>query len=187
MVDGIPVMQGDQTYFTNTGNALTMINPNDIESITILKDAAAASIYGSRAANGVILITTKSGKKGKSTVNFRASYGVSSLANDNDFDIMTPEQNLEYNRAAAVNAGADPDDPSSPFYYPMSLLEKPMNNWLKAPPGYGNLQNYELSVSGGNDKTSHYTSGSYSDSEGVFHGIDYKKYQLRSNIDHQYQ
>jgi TonB-linked SusC/RagA family outer membrane protein len=184
VVDGIPVMEGNQTYFTNTGNALTMINPNDIESITILKDAAAASIYGSRAANGVILITTKSGKSGKSNVNFRASYGVSSLANDNHFDIMTPEQNVEYNRAAAVNAGADPDDPSSPFYYPMSLLEQPMNNWLKASTRLGNLQNYELSVSGGNDKTSHYTSGSYSNSEGVFHGIDFKKYQLRSNIDH---
>ncbi len=184
VVDGIPVMEGNQTYFTNTGNALTMINPNDIESITILKDAAAASIYGSRAANGVILITTKSGKSGKSNVNFRASYGVSSLANDNHFDIMTPEQNVEYNRAAAVNAGADPDDPSSPYYYPMSLLEQPMNNWLKASTRLGNLQNYELSVSGGTEKTSHYTSGSYSNSEGVFHGIDFKKYQLRSNIDH---
>ncbi|MFO7670573.1 MAG: TonB-dependent receptor [Bacteroidales bacterium] len=184
VVDGIPVMEGNQTYFTNTGNALTMINPNDIESITILKDAAAASIYGSRAANGVILITTKSGKSGKSNINFRASYGVSSLANDNHFDIMTPEQNVEYNRAAAVNAGADPDDPSSPFYYPMSLLEQPMNNWLKASTRLGNLQNYELSVSGGTEKTSHYTSGSYSNSEGVFHGIDFKKYQLRSNIDH---
>ena len=184
VVDGIPVMQGDQSYFTNTGNALTMINPNDIESITILKDAAAASIYGSRAANGVILITTKSGKSGKSVVNFRASWGSSSLANDNNFDIMTPEQNVEYMRAAAVNAGSDPDDPTSPFYYPKSLLEKPMNNWLKAGTRFGNLQNYELSVSGGNEKTSHYTSGSYSNSEGVFHGIDFKKYQLRSNIDH---
>ncbi len=184
VVDGIPIMQGDQTYFTNTGNALAMINPSDIESITILKDAAAASVYGSRAANGVILITTKSGKSGKSVVNFRASWGSSSLANDNNFDIMTPEQNLEYNRAGAVNAGADPDDPSSPFYYPMSLLEKPMNNWLKSSTRLGNLQNYELSVSGGSDKTSHYTSGSYSNSEGVFHGIDFLKYQLRSNIDH---
>ncbi len=65
VVDGIPVMEGDQTYFTNTGNALTSLNPNDIESITILKDLAAASIYGSRAANGVILITTKSGNSVK--------------------------------------------------------------------------------------------------------------------------
>ncbi len=185
VVDGIPVMQGDQSYFTNTGNALSMINPNDIESITILKDAAAASIYGSRAANGVILITTKTGGEGKSRVNFRVSYGVSSLANDNNFDIMTPEQMIDYNRAAAFNAGANPDDPSDPFYYPMSLLEQPMNNWLKESTRLGNLQDYELSVSGGTAKTKHYTSGAYSNSEGVFHGIDYKKYQLRSNIDHE--
>jgi TonB-linked SusC/RagA family outer membrane protein len=183
VVDGIPIMQGDQTYFTNTGNALTMINPNDIESITILKDAAAASIYGSRAANGVILITTKSGKVGKSRINFRASYGVSSLANDNNFDIMTPAEMLDYNRAGARNAGANPDDPSDPFYYPMSMLEMPMNNWLKASTRLGNLQNYELSLSGGTEKVKHYTSASYSNSEGTFYGVDYKKYQLRSNID----
>src|SRR5512133_555583 len=73
VIDGIPVMSGDQSYFTNTGNALSSLNPNDVESMTILKDAAASSIYGSRAANGVILITTKSGKSGASKINFRAS------------------------------------------------------------------------------------------------------------------
>jgi len=150
-----------------------------------VKDAAAASIYGSRAANGVILITTKTGGEGKSRVNFRASYGVSSLANDNNFNVMNPSQMVQYNRAAAWNAGANPDDPSDPFYYPKSLLEQPMNNWIKESTRLGNLQDYELSVSGGTAKTKHYTSASYSNSEGVFHGIDYKKYQLRSNIDHE--
>jgi TonB-dependent starch-binding outer membrane protein SusC len=185
VVDGIPVMSGNQTYFTNTGNALAMINPNDIESITILKDAAAASIYGSRAANGVILITTKSGAQGKSQVSFRGSYGITSLANDNGFDIMTPEQMVDYNRAAAINAGGDPDDPSDPYYYPMSLLEKPMNNWLRESTRFGNIQNYELSVTGGSEKTKHYTSALYSNTQGVFLGVDFKKYQLRSNIDHE--
>lgn len=185
VVDGIPVMSGDQTYFTNTGNALAMINPNDIESITILKDAAAASIYGSRAANGVILITTKSGGEGKSRVNFRASYGISSLANDNNFSVMTPAEMLQYNRAAAWNAGANPDDPNDPYYYPLSLLEQPMNNWLNESTRYGNIQNYELSVSGGTPKTKHFTSAAYSNTEGVFLGVDYKKYQIRSNIDHE--
>ena len=184
IVDGIPVISGNQTYFTNTGNALASINPNDIESISILKDAAAASIYGSRAANGVVIITTKSGAAGKSKVNFKASYGISSLANDNNFDILTPEQLVDYRRAAMVNSGMDPDDPSNPYYTPYSLLEQPMNNWMRAVTRYGNLQNYELSVSGGNDKTSHYTSAAYGNNEGVFYGVDYKKYQLRSNIDH---
>jgi TonB-linked SusC/RagA family outer membrane protein len=98
---------------------------------------------------------------------------------------MNPAQMLNYNRAAAWNAGANPDDPSDPFYYPISLLEKPMNNWLKESTRLGNLQDYELSVSGGTAKTKHYTSAAFSNSEGVFHGIDYKKYQLRSNIDHE--
>ncbi|MFZ5939871.1 MAG: SusC/RagA family TonB-linked outer membrane protein [Bacteroidota bacterium] len=184
VVDGIQIMQGNQSYFTNTGNALAMINPNDIESITVLKDASAAAIYGSRAANGVILITTKSGKQGKSKINFRASYGVSSLANDNDFGILTPEQDVEYKRAAAINAGANPDDPTSKYYAPLAYASRPVNNWLRESTRYGNLQEYELSVNGGNEKTRHYTSALYNKSDGVFYGVDYEKYQLRSNIDH---
>ena len=186
VVDGIPVMDGDQTQFTMSGNALTMINPNDIESISVLKDAAAASVYGSRAANGVILITTKSGSEGESTINFRTSYGVTSLANDNDFGIMNPEQLVEYMRDAVVNAGFDPDDPANgSFYVPYSLLEQPMNNWLKASTKYGSINNYELSVTGGTEKTRHYTSALYSDTRGVFPGYSFTKYQLRSNIDHE--
>jgi TonB-linked SusC/RagA family outer membrane protein len=185
VIDGIPVMEGDQSTYTMSGNALSSINPNDIESISVLKDAAAASIYGSRAANGVIIITTKSGKAGESKVNFRASYGVTSLANDNDYGIMTPEQLVEYMRAAVVNAGMDPDDPRNGDYYvPNSILAKPMNNWMKAATKYGKINNYELSVSGGSEKTSHYTSALYSNTEGVFPNYNYAKYQLRSNIDH---
>jgi TonB-dependent SusC/RagA subfamily outer membrane receptor len=104
VVDGVAIMEGDQTYFTNTGNALAMINPNDIQSISVLKDAAAASIYGSRAANGVIIITTKTGASGESKVNFRASYGVTSLANDNDYGTMNPEQLIDWMRDAVVNS-----------------------------------------------------------------------------------
>ncbi|MBN2697688.1 MAG: TonB-dependent receptor [Bacteroidales bacterium] len=184
IVDGIPVMSGDLTYFTNTGNALAAINPNDIESISVLKDAAAASVYGSRASNGVVIITTKSGAAGKSKVNFRASYGISSLTNDRKIDVLTPEQLIEYKRAAVINVGMDPDDPSGAYYTPYSILEQPMNNWMKAVTRLGNLQDYELSVTGGNDKTKHYTSAAYGSNEGVFPGIDYTKYQLRSNIDH---
>jgi TonB-dependent SusC/RagA subfamily outer membrane receptor len=90
VIDGIPVMdlatEGDDSYLlTNTANTLSSINPSDIETISVLKDAAAASIYGSRAANGVILITTKSGKEGKSKVSFRTSTGIDILANDNHY------------------------------------------------------------------------------------------------------
>ncbi len=185
VVDGIPIMQGDQTYFTNTGNALAMINPSDIESITILKDAAAASVYGSRAANGVILITTKSGKRGKSSVNLRATYGVTSLANDNNFRTMSGQELVGFMQDGSRNAGYDPLDPSSGTYYvPNSLLDQDLYNWMDEVTRYGNIQEYELGVTGGNEKTSHYTSGLYSNTEGVFYGVDYKKYQLRSNITH---
>ncbi|MEA3462219.1 MAG: TonB-dependent receptor [Bacteroidota bacterium] len=185
VVDGIPIMQGNQTYFTNTGNALAMINPNDIESITILKDAAAASVYGSRAANGVVLITTKSGKQGKSTVNLRATYGVTSLANDNDYRQMTGVELVGFMQDASRNAGYDPLDPASGSYYvPNSLLDQDLYNWMDEVTRYGSIQEYELGVTGGNEKTSHYTSGLYSSTDGVFYGIDYKKYQIRSNITH---
>ncbi len=186
VVDGIPVMQGDQSYFTNTSNALAMINPNDIESVTVLKDAAAASIYGSRAANGVILITTKSGKAGKSTVKFRTSFGVTALTNDNNYGPMNPSQLVNYMRDAVVNAGGDPDDPTGgSLFVPYSLLAKPQTNWMDAMTRYGSVNEYELSVAGGNDKTQHFTSALYSKTDGVFYGVDYEKFQVRSNLEHQ--
>lgn len=185
VVDGVPVMSGDQTYFTNTGNALSMINPNDIESITVLKDAAAASIYGSRAANGVILITTKTGKVGKSTVSAKLSYGVTSLANDNGYGIMTPQQLVTYMRDAVENAGYNPDDPmNGSFYVPKSLLALPQTNWLKELTRYGNIENAQISVNGGDEKTKHFTSVDYSKMQGVFYGVDFEKFQIRSNVDH---
>ena len=112
VVDGIAIISGDDADFTNTNNTLATINPNDIENITVLKDAAAASVYGSRAANGVILITTKSGKEGKSTVTARAKFGVSQLANDNNFKLMNAEQLLGYQRQALINAGMEPNEPA---------------------------------------------------------------------------
>jgi TonB-linked SusC/RagA family outer membrane protein len=178
VVDGIPVMEGDQSIFTNTSNALSIVNPNDIESITILKDAAAASIYGSRAANGVILITTRSGKQGKSKVSFNTSFGFDQLANDNLYGPMNSKQAVTYLRDAAVNSGIDPD-----FIAPLDLLNQKEVNWIDEMTGKGKINTYELSIEGGNENTSHYLSGSYTNNEGIFYGVDYKKYQLRANVD----
>ena len=179
VVDGIPVMEGDQSIFTNTSNALAVINPSDIESITVLKDAAAASIYGSRAANGVILVTTRSGKQGKSRVNFRTSFGFDKLANDNDYGAMNSQELVTYLRDAATNSGYDPDDIA-----PLTLLDEPEVNWIDEMTRKGQINTYELSVEGGNEKTSLYMSGNYSKNEGIFYGVDYKKYQIRANVDH---
>lgn len=185
VVDGVPVMEGNQNYFTNSGNALSSLNPGDIESISILKDAAAASIYGSRAANGVVLITTKSGKAGQSKVNFRVSSGMERLANDNGYGVLSPSQFLQFNRDAVINAGGDPDDPSVPrYYYPLSLADSATTDWLGELTRSGKIYNAELSVEGGTDRSTHYFSGSYESHEGVFYGIDYEKFQGRLNLDH---
>ncbi len=186
VVDGVPVMSGDQSYFTNTGNALAAYNPNDIETITVLKDAAAASIYGSRAANGVILITTKTGAKGKSKITARAKYGISQLANDNDYGTMNPGQLVDYMRAASVNAGHNPDDPTEGQYYvPYEILSRPMTNWMDAFTRSGKMSEYEINASGGNDKTQFYISGVMHNTEGVFYGVDYDKTTFRTNVSHE--
>lgn len=186
VIDGIPVMSGDQSYFTNTGNALATLNPNDVESMTILKDAAASSIYGSRAANGVILITTKSGKAGAAKINFRASYGIEQLANDNGYRPMTAEEYLTYQRLAVVNAGGNPDDPTNAkYYYPMSLLDGPITDWKKELTRTGAIYSAEMSAQGGSDKTQHFFSAVYDKYQGIVYGSDFTKYSIRSNVDHQ--
>jgi len=186
VIDGVAVMSGNQSIFTNTGNAIASINPNDIESITVLKDAAAASIYGSRAANGVILVTTKSGKSGKSRFNVRAKYGVSNLANDNDYGVMSATELLSFRRQAAINAGANPDDPNSNHYYPTNFLDgKTETDWVDHLTRSGKMQEYEISATGGSEKTSYFNSLSYHKNEGIYYGVTLEKMQARVNVDHE--
>ena len=187
VIDGIAIQNFDDADFTNTNNPLAAINPNDIESITVLKDAAAASVYGSRAANGVILITTKSGKEGKSRFTARAKYGISSLANDNNFGVMNGQQLLEYQRQAIINAGKNPDDPTggANYYRPYELLSRPQTNWMDEMTRQGKLQEYEITLSGGNGKTNYYNSLSYHKNEGIYYGFDYQRISGRINVDHE--
>ncbi|SCM59250.1 SusC/RagA family TonB-linked outer membrane protein [Petrimonas mucosa] len=184
VVDGIPVLTGNTNDFLNTGNALASISPNDIESITVLKDAAAASIYGSRAANGVILVTTKSGKDGRTSFSARAKYGASWLANDNGFGIMNAEQLLTYQRDAAINAGYNPDNPTDPYYRPKELLSRPLTNWMDHLTRMGNIQEYEINATGSNAKAKYYSSLAYNKTEGVFYGVDLNKITGRINADY---
>ena len=185
VVDGIPVMTGNYSYFTNTGNAIASINPNDIESITVLKDAAAASIYGSRAANGVILVTTKSGQAGKTRFTARVKFGGSMLANDNGFGVLNGAQLLELKRVSAINAGYNPDDPTSTYYYPNSILNREMTNWLREFTKVGLMQEYEINAQAGTDKGRFYASLSYQKNDGIAYGIDFQKFQARVNSDYQ--
>ncbi len=188
VVDGLPIIAEDNRASSNMGtvggSTTAFLNPNDIESITVLKDAAAASIYGSRAANGVILVTTKSGKAGKAKFQVRAKYGAQQLANDNNFRPMTGEELVNYWRDAAVNGGYNPDDPSSPYYVPMSLLENGTHNWYKDLTKIGTVQEYEVNATGGNRKGSYYSSLSYHKNDGVYYGTDYSRFSARVNADY---
>lgn len=184
VIDGIPVVSGDVSLMTNTSNQQATINPNDIESITVLKDAAAAAAYGSRAANGVILVQTKSGKEGKSQFDARAKFGINWLQSDSDFRMMTPEELLSYQRQAIVNAGLNPDDPTGTYYRPESLLSGELTNWMDHFTRLGRLQEYEITARGGDSKAKYYSSLSYHKNEGVFYGVDYDRFQARINADY---
>ena len=184
VVDGIPVIADGTSEMTNISNGIATINPNDIESITVLKDAAAAAVYGSRAANGVILVTTKSGKAGKAQFDARAKYGISWLQSDSGFRMMTGEELLGYQRDAAINAGHDPDNPASPYYRPMSLLSGELTNWMAHLTRPGQMQEYEVSARGGNSRGTYFSSLSYHKNEGVYYGIDYSRFQARVNADY---
>ena len=189
VVDGIPVMSSDFRQLSNAGvgggSSSTFLNPNDIESITVLKDAAAASVYGSRAANGVILVTTKSGKAGKARFTARAKYGAQQLINDNNWRPLTGTELIDYRRTAAINAGNDPYNPTDEYYTPDTLLENGTTNWYDALTKVGTLQEYEINATGGTKKSSYYASVAYHRNEGVFEGIDYNRFSARINSDFQ--
>lgn len=186
VIDGIPVLSGD---IANSGvsdiqsSLMTSLNPNDIETITVLKDAAAAAVYGSRAANGVILVTTKSGKEGRATFDARVKCGVQWFQNDNDFRMMTAEELLGYQRQAILNAGMDPDNPFGTYYRPMTLLTGELTNWMDHMTKLGTIQEYELSARGGDKKAKYFSSLSYHKNDGVVYGTDYQKAQARINAD----
>jgi len=190
VVDGIPVISTDQrtlSYYGDGagGSQTSFLNPNDIESITVLKDAAAASVYGSRAANGVILVTTKSGKAGQTKFTARVKFGGQQLCNDNNIRPMTGAELVNYWRDAAVNGGFNPDDPTSEYYVPYSLLENGTHNWYEDLTKVALLQEYEINAAGGNDKANYYASASYHSNDGVYYGTGYQRFSIRVNADYQ--
>ncbi len=188
VVDGIPVIADDNRAMSNYGvgggTNTAFLNPNDIESITVLKDAAAASVYGSRAANGVILVTTKSGKAGEARFTARVKYGVQQLANDNNYRPMTGEELLGYWRQAAINAGEDPTDPKNDYYLPDSILEKGTHDWTKDLTKLGSLQEYEINATGGNDRATYYSSLAYHKNDGVYYASNYSRFSARLNAEY---
>lgn len=185
VVDGMPVISGNYGYSVNNSNIMSSIDPSDIESITVLKDAAAAAVYGSRAANGVVLITTKSGKKGKTKFELNTRYGMSALAKSGDYRFMTPEELIEYHRVAVRNAGFNPDNPLDPqHYYPELLLDGPQTNWFEEVFRQGYIRNIDLSASGGDEKNSFFVSTGYYDEQGIMVGSSMERINFTINLDH---
>lgn len=208
VVDGFPLevaMQNSGGGFS-TGNPLDNLNPNDIESIQVLKDASAGAMYGSRAANGVVLITTKKGQTGKAKITFNTYAGWNEA--QRQLDMLSGEQWVE-RATEMINANyinADPGDQnrqaSDDYATRLANIgsfnagQIPDPRWsMPGHPGLiyynyqdeafrkGPTQNYQLSASGGTDFVKYYISGDYLDQTGYLIGTDYKRYAFRSNVE----
>ncbi|MCF8245664.1 MAG: TonB-dependent receptor [Saprospiraceae bacterium] len=169
VIDGVPT----------TGN-INMFSTNDIESIEVLKDGASAAIYGARAANGVILITTKKGKAGKARFTFDASTGIQEanrlpkLLNSRDY--------LTIRNEAIANANSLRDSIRRiPLYDPAILDTLADTDWMSKVFSNAPIQRYSLSATGGGESGNFYIQGEYQDQDGVFRGQGFKKYSLRFN------
>lgn len=167
VIDGIPVNTGDVSRLSTTSNLLSTLNPNDIESISVLKDAASQSIYGSRAANGVIVVTTKKGKAGKTRIRLDAEAGQSDIAYTNDkYKPLNAADYFAISKEGLINAGATDAQVTSNLT-PLGLGNGVDFNWLDAATRKASQQQYNLSFEGGNEKTTFYLSGGYFLQEGT--------------------
>ncbi|MDP4820637.1 MAG: TonB-dependent receptor [Saprospiraceae bacterium] len=207
VVDGVPLFNpGDGlTSQSETANVMASMNPNDIESVTVLKDASATAIYGSRAANGVILITTKSGKAGKPQVKFSAQVGfndwaVSDSKNVRSLDareyvdlFMDGELNRGTSIATAIsrfnNNYPDPQTgrpavditPDGAGGYTVGEVRVD-TDWFNELSRTGINQSYDMSVSGGNETLTYFASASYFDQESPIIGVGLDRYSTRANV-----
>lgn len=187
VIDGIPVIADGFARVNTTTNPMASINPNDIESVTVLKDAAATSIYGARGANGVILITTKSGKNGKPKIDLRTQVGFNSWAVPEDRQLkgLTSREYTEMFLEGWTIRGETREKAISRFegFYPGAVTFNDKGeiqqvnvetNWVDLIQRTGINQSYDLSISGGNDVVSYFVSGSYFGQESpiIYSGLD---------------
>jgi TonB-linked SusC/RagA family outer membrane protein len=198
IIDGVPLTEGGAGItggvigdLRGNINIFSLINPADIESMTVLKDASAAAIYGVRAANGVILITTKRGKSGKPRVEFNMSYGVQNIPKL--IDVLNTQQYVSlYEEAYANNPNINQGQPV-PFgsvfgavfdrNSPQFLGNSPTYNWQKEQLNRNAaLQSYNMKVSGGSENTNYYVSAGYDYSESPLKGNNQKRYSVASNV-----
>lgn len=195
VIDGVPMMSGDGGSFDVGGGGASLvatINPSDIASMTIIKDAAAASLYGSRAANGVIVITTKQGKAGKAQVNLKADWGFSDMSIDYRPQLSGPDRASlfytgSYNQQIDKKKTPEEADKTATEFVKKnaSMPWSGWTDWNKELFRKGFYQNYEASISGGNEKTKYYTSFSYTNQEGITQQQELERYTGRINLSSQ--
>lgn len=178
VVDGVPIWTGDISQTAAAANTLADINPNDIASIDILKDASATAIYGSRAANGVMIITTKRGAKGAAKVTYDGSFGYTQPYRL--FEVMNAAQYIEHKTLALTNAGLAPR-----FFLSQDANGNDIDTkWSDYVYQTGFQHNHSLSVSGATEATSYFLSIGYSDMEGMIQKNTYNRTNARLNLDH---
>ncbi|MET3875076.1 TonB-dependent receptor [Chitinophaga sp. OAE865] len=182
IIDGIPVVSQTASNLGAKDNPLASINPDDIASMEVLKDAAAAAIYGARASNGVILVTTKSGKAGRTKINASVFGGLSEPTRKGKW--LNAQEYRELFNEAAKNSDIDLNDEMQ--YYPGGEFWKDNydENWSDHAFQHGNVQQYSLSMSGGNERTTFYLNGSYNNQKGILIGNRLNRANGRLNIDH---
>ena len=165
ILDGVAISASD----------FNTINPADIESMSVLKDASSTSIYGARAANGVIVITTKRGRNmDQPNINYRMQMGWSALAHGN-WDLMNTQERIQYEKELGLTGGQN--------YNYLSTIDV---NWMDVVfNDSAMLQSHELSVSGATDKTNYYFSGGYYDQQGIAPGSQFTRYSMRFNFEQQ--
>lgn len=182
VIDGFPVYNSnaDASAGVTAGpsiNALSSLNPSDIESIEVLKDASATAIYGSRGANGVVIITTKKGKAGQNTLTYDAYYGTQKVLKKVDVLTNAKDWALLKNDARA-NSGKAP-------YYTQAQIDGlgEGTDWQSEAFRSTPIQNHQLSLTGGDDRTRYSISGNYFKQDGVLRNTDFERYSGRINLD----
>ena len=153
---------------------MATVNPNDIQSLEVLKDAASAAIYGSRGANGVIIITTKRGKNGKAQITYDTYISVNEV--NKKLDVLNASQFAHYVNEAGYNNG-DPRFYTNPSSFGVGT------NWQDEIFRTAYTKNHDISIKGGNDGVKYAVSASYLDQEGTIIETNFKRYNFRVNLD----
>lgn len=194
VIDGMPVNSDYDALSSTTNNffdPMSAYNPSDIESVTVLKDAAATAIYGSRAANGVIVITTKKGAEGKFQINLDIKQGLTHIANNN-MEYANADEMLELFTRGRMNMNGQSYDDAKAYltnYFTNNYGwdGKSSYDWMDAVTRTGYYQDYNLSFSGTSGNTNYYVSLGYIDTEGIVIGSDNQRYSGRVGIDTKYK